>query len=104
MVDLGPFFPPGTPTFTWEADNPLAYFNLLGFIVSILILRRLSDRRAESGLVDGVLNATWVVCIGTGLHLIGDILGVAEAWDHQFIHLVVLVAVVMLLLGLRSDD
>jgi hypothetical protein len=103
MVDLGPFFPPGTPTFTWEWDNPLAYFNLAGFILSILILRRLAARRGESGVVDGAWRASWVFTVGTGLHFLGDIIGVEEKWDHQFIHLVVLVALGAFLSGLRRD-
>ena len=103
MVDLGPFFPPGTPTLTWEADNPLAYFNLAAFILSILILRKLSGRAGESGAVDGARGATWVFAIGTGLHFLGDILGVSEDWDHQFIHLVLLVAVLVFFLQIRKD-
>ncbi|HUR24665.1 MAG TPA: hypothetical protein VM327_01455 [Candidatus Thermoplasmatota archaeon] len=104
MVDLGPFFPPGTPTLTWELDNPLAYFNLAGFVLCILILVRLRDRRGESSLVDGAWASTWVLCIGTGLHLVGDVIGVSEAWDHQFIHLVVLVALVVFWLAVRRGD
>ncbi|MFO1533850.1 MAG: hypothetical protein ABR562_09215, partial [Thermoplasmatota archaeon] len=80
MVDLGPLFPPGTPTLTWEVDNPLAYFNLGALILSVLILRRLSGRRGESGVVDGAYGAAWVFAIGTGLHFVGDVIGVAEAW------------------------
>lgn len=104
MVDLGPFFPPGTPTLTWEWDNPLAYFNLAGLIVSILLLRALGSRRGESGVVDGGWNAALVFVIGTGLHVLGDLTGVSEAWDHQFIHLVVLVALVAFYVGARRGD
>jgi hypothetical protein len=102
-VDLGPFFPPGTPTMTWEWDNPLAYFNLAAFIVSLVLVRRLGPLRAGSGLAQGSWAASLVIAIGTGLHFVGDVTGVSEAWDHQFIHLVLLVAVVALLLGLRRD-
>ena len=104
VVDLGPFFPPGTPTLTWEADNPLAYFNVLGFVLCIVILAKLRDRRGESSMVDGVWASTWVLCIGTGLHFLGDVTGVAETWDHQFIHLVVLVALFVLFLFARRGD
>jgi superfamily II helicase len=45
-----------------------------------------------------------VLCIGTGLHLIGDVIGVSEAWDHQFIHLVVLVALFVFFLAVRRGD
>jgi hypothetical protein len=103
-MDLGPFFPPGTPTLTWEVDNPLAYFNLAGLVFSILLLRALSDRRGTSSLVDGAWAASLVLAIGTGLHFIGDIIGVAESWDHQFIHLVVLVALIVLFLAARRGD
>jgi hypothetical protein len=103
-VDLGPFFPPGTPAIGWEADNPLAYFNAAGFLLAILILVKLRGRRGESGMVDGATNAAWVFAVGTGLHFLGDIIGVEERWDHQFIHLVVLVALFAFWLGLRQDD
>jgi hypothetical protein len=103
-MDLGPLFPPGTPTFTWEADNPLAYFNLGGLILSVLILRSLSDRRGTSSLADGGWAASLVFAIGTGLHFIGDVIGVAESWDHQFIHLVVLVALIVFFVAARRDD
>jgi hypothetical protein len=103
-VDLGPFFPPGTPTVTWEWDNPLAYFNLAGLVLSILLLRKLGDRKGESGVVDGARNASLVFAVGTGLHFLGDLTGVAETWDHQFIHFVVLVALVAFLVGVRRDD
>jgi len=103
MVDLGPFFPDGVGI-GWEWDNPLAYFNLLGLVASILILRRLSARRGESGLADGAWRATWVFAVGTGLHFLGDITGVAESWDHQFIHFVVLVALATFLWSLRTDS
>ena len=102
MPDLGPFFPDG-PNLTWEVDNPLAYFNLGGLILSLLILRKLGSRRGESGLVDGTWAASLVFAIGTGLHFVGDIIGVSEFWDHQFIHLVVLVALAVFFWKLRED-
>jgi hypothetical protein len=92
------------PTFGWEWTNPLAYFNALGFVVSILVLRRLRERRGESSVVDGSWWATWVVCVGTGLHVLGDLTGVPEGLDHQFIHFVLLVALVVLLIFVRRDD
>ncbi|MES2155373.1 MAG: hypothetical protein V4510_09590 [bacterium] len=104
MVNLGPFFPEGTPTLTWEWDNPLAYFNLGGLILSILLLRSLSARRDDSGLANGGWMASLVFAIGTGLHFIGDVIGVAEAWDHQFIHLVVLVALLAFFWKARNVD
>lgn len=103
MAPLGDFFPDGV-TFTWEYDNPLAYFNLGGLILAILILRLLKDRRDESSLAVGAWNGTMVLAIGTGLHFLGDILGVAETWDHQFIHLVVLMALIMFFIGVRRGD
>ena len=35
---------PTFPTFGWEWTNPLAYFNVIGFVVTILILRKLRGR------------------------------------------------------------
>jgi hypothetical protein len=95
---------PTFPTFGWEWTNPLAYFNLAGFVLAILILARLRDRRGESSLLDGVWWATWVVCIGTGLHVLGDLTAVPEALDHQFIHFVVMVALVVLFVFARRGD
>lgn len=92
------------PTFGWETTNPLAYFNAIGFLVAILILLRLRGRRGESSLLDGVWWATWVVCVGTGLHFLGDLTGVPEDLDHQFIHFVLLVALVVLWLFARRGD
>ncbi len=104
MPDLGPFFPPGTPTLTWEVDNPLAYFNLGAFVLAILLLRVLRERRGTSSLADGAWWATFVLAIGSGLHFIGDVIGVAESWDHQFIHFVMLVAVVVFFIFARRGD
>jgi hypothetical protein len=92
------------PTFGWETTNPLAYFNLFGFILAILILVNLKDRRGESGLLDGVWWATLVICIGTGLHFLGDLTAVPEGIDHQFIHFVVLVALFVLWIFARRGD
>lgn len=101
-VDLGPFFDAGKPALGWEVDNPLAYFNVAAFILAILLLRHQRDRQ-PSGLATGVNAAAWTICVGTGLHFIGDLFGVAEAWDHQFIHFVVLVAVAALFWGARRN-
>lgn len=90
------------PEFGIEATNPLFYFNAIGFVVSILLLRRLRDRDA-SGLASGAWAATWVVCIGTGLHLLGDLTGVPEGLDHQFIHFVLMVALIVLWANARRD-
>ncbi|HUR61500.1 MAG TPA: hypothetical protein VM286_03955 [Candidatus Thermoplasmatota archaeon] len=103
MVDLGPFFPDGM-TLTWETDNPLAYFNLGAFVLGLLLLAKLRDRRGASSLVDGTWYAGLVITMGSGLHFLGDVLGVSEAWDHQFIHLVVLVATLVLFLFARRGD
>ncbi len=100
---FGDFWDPGKPALGWELDNPLAYFNVAGLIVSILLLRNLASRRGESSLVDGAYNASLVFTVGTGLHFLGDILGVAEAWDHQFIHLIVLVALGAFYMGARRE-
>lgn len=93
----------GFPEFGIEATNPLFYFNAIGFLLSILILVGLRDRRDGSGLASGVWGGTWVVCIGTGLHFLGDLTGVPEGLDHQFIHFVLMVALVVLWLGSRRD-
>jgi hypothetical protein len=95
---------PGFPTFGWEWTNPLAYFNVLGFVLCILVLRKLRDRRGESGLADGAWWATWVLCIGTGLHFLGDLTAVPEGLDHQFIHFVVLVALAVFFAFVRRGD
>jgi lysylphosphatidylglycerol synthetase-like protein (DUF2156 family) len=95
---------PTFPTFGWEWTNPLAYFNAIGFVLAIVILAKLRDRRGESSVVDGAWWATWVVCVGTGLHFLGDLTGVPEGLDHQFIHFVLLVALVVLLVFVRRGD
>ena len=95
---------PSFPTFGWEWANPLAYFNLIGFVLCILLLVKLRDRRGESGIVDGVWASTWVLCIGTGLHFLGDLTAVPEGLDHQFIHFVVMVALVVLFIFARRGD
>ncbi|MFA5943008.1 MAG: hypothetical protein WC876_00915 [Candidatus Thermoplasmatota archaeon] len=92
------------PEFGWETTNPLAYFNLGGFILSILILVKLRDRRGESNLLAGAWWATLIVCVGTGLHFLGDLTGVSEELDHQFIHFVLLAALLVLFLFARRDD
>lgn len=105
LVDLGPFF--GDPdgfSLGWEWGNPLAYFNLAGFVLAILILRRLRDRNDDSPLARGVHAGAWVFAIGTGLHFLGDLTNVSELWDHQFIHFVVLVALAVLFFRMRSDE
>lgn len=94
----------GFPSFGWEAQNPLAYFNLIGFVLCILILIKLRDRRGESSVVDGSWGATWVLCIGTGLHFLGDLTAVPEGADHQFIHFVVMVALVVFYIYARRGD
>jgi hypothetical protein len=91
------------PTFGWETTNPLAYFNAAAFALSIALLTMLRDRRGESGLADGAWWATWVVCVGTGLHFLGDLTGVPEDLDHQFIHFVLMVAMLVLFLLTRRD-
>jgi hypothetical protein len=92
------------PTLGWETTNPLAYFNLGAFVVSILLLRSLRDRRGESGLADGLWWGTWILCVGTGLHVLGDLTGVPEWLDHQYIHFVVLLALVVVWLIARRAD
>ncbi len=91
------------PEFGIEATNPLFYFNAAAFALSILLLARLRDRRDGSGLASGAWAATWALCVGTGLHFLGDLTGVPEGLDHQFIHFVLLVAVLLLWLPLRRD-
>ena len=90
------------PEFGIEATNPLFYFNAVGFVFSILLLRKLRDRDG-SGLASGVWAATWIVCIGTGLHFLGDLTGVPENLDHQFIHFVLMAALIVLWLKARGD-
>ncbi len=92
------------PTFGWETTNPLAYFNVLGFVLGILLLVKLKERRGESSLADGLWAACWVLTIGTGLHFLGDLTGVPEGLDHQFIHFVLLVALFVLWLFARRGD
>ncbi len=103
VLALGDFFDPGRPVLGWETTNPLAYFNLGAFVVTILLTKLLAKRREESGLASGAWAASFVLCVGSGLHFVGDIFGVAEDWDHQFIHLVLLIAVVVLLVKARAD-
>lgn len=86
----------------WEWSNPLAYFNLGAFVAGILVLLRLRSRDA-SGLAWGTWMAAWVLTVGSGLHVLGDLTGVPEGWDHQFIHFAVFVAMLVLLLGVRRD-
>ena len=95
---------PTFPTFGWETTNPLAYFNVAGLVLAILVLVKLRDRRGESSLVDGVWWASLVVAIGTGLHFLGDITGVPEGLDHQFIHFVLMLALLVLFLFVRRGD
>lgn len=91
------------PEFGIEATNPLFYFNAFGFVLSILVLLALRDRRGTA-LADGVWGAMWVLCIGTGLHFLGDLSGVPEDLDHQFIHFVLMVALLTLWSFARRDD
>jgi hypothetical protein len=92
------------PTFGWETTNPLAYFNVIGFVLAILVLVKVRDRRGTSSLVDGVWWAGWIVAVGTGLHFLGDLSGVPEDLDHQFIHFVLMVALFVLFLFARRGD
>jgi hypothetical protein len=92
------------PTFGWEWTNPLAYFNVAGFALAVLILVRLKGRRGESGLADGIWWATLILAIGTGLHFLGDLTAVPESLDHQFIHFVVLCALATLFVFTRHGD
>jgi hypothetical protein len=87
----------------WELTNPIAYLNLGGLILAILLLRRLGDRRGESPLVDGAWAASLVFAIGTGLHFLGDLTGFPEEWDHVLIHAVVLVALLVFFLAVRRE-
>jgi len=103
MVDLGPFIDP-TASLGPEWGNPLFYFNAGAFLLGILLLVKMRDRRGESSLADGVWWSGMVITIGSGLHFIGDLTAVSEAWDHQFIHLVVLVATLTLFLFVRRGD
>ena len=96
---------PAFPTFGWEWTNPLAYFNAAGFILGILILRHLNGRRdGSSNLVEGAWWATLVLAIGTGLHLAGDFLAVPEDLDHQFIHFVLMVALIVFFVFAKRGD
>ena len=92
------------PTFGWETTNPLAYFNVAGLVLSILVLVKVRDRRGTSSLVDGVWWAAWIVAVGTGLHFLGDLSGVPEDLDHQFIHFVLMLALLVLFLFARKGD
>ena len=91
------------PTFGIEATNPLFYFNAVGFVLSILILRRLRERDG-GGAANALWGAAWVVCIGTGLHFLGDLTGVSEDLDHQFIHFVLMAALAVGFVALRRGD
>lgn len=88
----------------WELTNPIAYLNLGGLVLSILLLRHLGDRRGESSLADGAWAASLVFAIGTGLHFLGDLTNFPEAWDHILIHAVVLVALLFFFLAARHEE
>src|SRR5438132_6855186 len=103
MVDLGPFIDPNA-SLGPEWGNPLFYFNAGALVVGVLLLLKLRDRRGESSLADGMWWGGLVLTVGSGLHFIGDLTAVAEAWDHQFIHFVVLVAMLVFFVFARRGD
>ncbi|MEA3142745.1 MAG: hypothetical protein QOG31_69 [Thermoplasmata archaeon] len=88
----------------WEVANPIAYLNLGGFVLALLLLRHLGPRRGEGPLVDGAWAASVVFAAGTGLHLLGDLTNFPEEWDHLLIHAVTLLALLVLFLTARRED
>jgi hypothetical protein len=88
----------------WEFANPIAYLNLGGLILAILLLRHLGARRGEGPMVDGAWAMSLVFAIGTGLHFLGDLTNFPEEWDHVLIHAVVFVALLLFFLAARRED
>lgn len=103
MVDLGPFIDPNA-SLGPEWGNPLFYFNAGAFVLGILLLVKMKDRRGESSLADGFWWAGLVVTVGSGLHFLGDLTAVNETWDHQFIHFVILTATFVMFMFARRGD
>lgn len=81
----------------------VSFFNLLGLAASIWLLMRLRS----SPLAPYFTMGTWIVVVGTGLHTLNDYVAPLvgfdtfsdDAYDHLFIHIVFLAALVSLAIG-----
>jgi len=83
----------------------ISFFNLLGLAAAIWLLVRLRS----SPLAPYFSTATWILVVGTGLHAVNDYVSPLvgfdsfsdDAYDHLFIHVVLLAALVAFAMGAR---
>lgn len=80
----------------------ISFFNVLGFAASLWLLVRVR----RSSLAPYLSTGTWILVVGTGLHAVNDYLlplvgaDVSDdAYDHLFIHIVLLAALIAFAVG-----
>jgi hypothetical protein len=81
----------------------ISFANLVGFAASIWLLMRLRG----SALAPALSTGTWILVVGQGLHLLNDYVSPLigfdafedDAYDHLFIHVVLIAALVAFALG-----
>jgi hypothetical protein len=82
----------------------ISFFNLLGFAACLWLLVRVR----RSTLAPYLSGGSWVLVVGTGIHAVNDYVSPVvnftafqdDAYDHLFIHVALLVAVILYALGL----